>query len=617
MKQDQNIPRIHIFGCLLAIFLCSLVINSVYRGIAHDGGLSYLEGAKVILAGDPLLDPHQNLGSPKYPARFVYIALIALATRIVGVTLLALHLFPFLIQLINPCLVFLLVARTMCSVKWGLFGALLFSLHPFSVVSLNHHSEGPIFLCLLLFLMLFSDLAGRHVAKAIFSGVCAALLILTRFEEGLLFLFFLILPQVLSHWRSKTFWAWSALAGASFAAVIVICAVIFQFPIFYPAQYLPALIHRQERYGEGTSFYGLTKQALIVFVQWYLCGKFLAPLLVLLSGIGVFEAIKRRHWQLLGMCFPYLGFLLFVYNARTTPTNMVTFAFITPAFLILVLSGLRLLFQDCAHKCSAWRAGRSAYCHIGLIAISVAMVMFFSRSAYRLGQLSDEVIPASSFWRVAQANPPLPGHPDYHEPFVRLTREERFFFKYREELYRAVRGRYRAWNLAAIGHYAFEKDFPALARQHADFSYFDDYDSPEQWQRDRYHQEGSSLLWTPAHPGRLGAFPTGSDGTFVYEFDLPRPIDTVVISDTHTQWGPRDRVELWTSPDGQKWTRRYGEHGARFKDDHYYQFFEDEFEGTSTLYVKYYFRAGDKGRAPDDNRGASLKRFEVAITYAQ
>jgi hypothetical protein len=49
--------------------------------------------------------------------------------------------------------------------------------------------------------------------------------------------------------------------------------------------------------------------------------------------------------------------------------------------------------------------------------------------------------------------------------------------------------------------------------------------------------------------------------------------------------------------------------------DHYYQFFDDEFEGDRSLFIKYYFYAGDKRRTGDDNRGASLREFSVAVQY--
>ena len=101
----------------------------------------------------------------------------------------------------------------------------------------------------------------------------------------------------------------------------------------------------------------------------------------------------------------------------------------------------------------------------------------------------------------------------------------------------------------------------------------------------------------------------------IYEFLFPHPVRTVTISDVHSQWEPGDIVRLWISENGKDWTLQYDD-DVRYKKTYYHNTFEYSPNGISKLYVKYYFYAGDRARANDDNRGASLEQFSLAATFA-
>ena len=237
------------------------------------------------------------------------------------------------------------------------------------------------------------------------------------------------------------------------------------------------------------------------------------------------------------------------------------------------------------------------------------------RSTIRLGKVADDVIPSSTMWHIVRANPPMPGNSDYKEPFVLLHDGSQLPVKLREEVVKAVRGVYRPWNLNYIGKYSYQHGLPEDARAQADFSYFDEYDSEKKWKQDLYYLEGNSVLWNEKRPGRIGAFPLNTHGTVIYKFEFASPVKSVTLSDKHTQWGPGDVTSMWTSVDGEHWVLRYSTPNARFTKDYYYEYFEQEFENSRTFFVKYYFYAGDASREVDDNRGASLEEFSLAVVY--
>lgn len=627
MKNSLSQKQV-IFGVVLLIFFISFFVSSSYRGIAHDEGIGgFRAGAMRILARQPIFDAEKEGGDPKDPARLIYIVLIAIGHKIFGFNLVAYHIFPYILQILNPCLFFIVVFRFYKSVWWGLAGTLLFIVHPFILVHLNQQHNHPIFMFFLLMLLLLFESALQNPKLLTIFGVIASLLILTRFEGGVIFVTLFYGIYILYRWKIGIPVRWLILSFGALLVTHSVFAVSFGFPIHYPIYYMSHLLQRQADYSARFSYYALTRQAMRIFLNWFFCGKLIAPFLVLLIGIGAFDQMKKRIFHPILLFVPYFLFLLFIYNGRFDAAYLAVATFCVPGFILLLLRGIQVVSSFCSglllrtpqNNPSQGKNLRlsSVFQHFISVAIVLVLLGFFGRSMYSLTIITEDGIPASTMWRIVKYNPPMPGNPLYKEPYAQLSREENFPIKLREELYKTVRGNYRSWYLNTLGKYAFEHNLPEKTRIHADFSYADDYDSQDKWEADRYHVDGTSPLWNDERPGRIGAFPLGKSGSFVYKFDFPKPIDHVTISDIHTQWGFGDVTKMWTSTDGEHWTLRYNNWNVRYTEDYYYQFFEDEFDGQKSLFVKYYFFAGDKTRTDDDNRGSSLEEFSLAVKYRE
>jgi hypothetical protein len=615
--KTEHSARIQIIVVGIVIFFISLLVSSSYRGIANDEGLGkFLEGATRIIHHQPIFDPENKIGESKSPARLLYMVFIAWGYKLCGINLLATHLFPYLLQILNPCLFLVVIYRYNNRIGWSLIGALFFIFHPFNLIFLNQQYSSPIFMFLLLLLVFVFESAIRSPRLLVICGVCSSLLMLTRFEEGMMFVAILYGVYFVSRWTSGIPVKWFLLSLGALLLTYLFFAWMFDFPLLFPLYYLPSLLQRQATYGARAhlSFYEMTKRAVQVFMSWYFCGKIIAPVLILFGLIGAYDQVKKRVWYPLAVFLPHFLFLLLVYNGRTD-IMMSGSPYSVPGFILLLVSGMQVASRFCEGFLSRLKQPL-LYPSIRVLLV-VVLLGFFVKSAYALTLVAEDVLPASTMWRIVKYNPPLPGNPAYQESFVPLNRADRFPVRMREEIFKAVRGNYRSWYFNLIGEYAFEHGFPEKARIQADFAYVDDYHTKDRWEKDRYRVEGDSPLWNDRYAGRIGAFPCGKGGTFMYKFDFPKPIDYVILSDIHTQWGIGDVTRLWTSPDGAHWTLRYDSWNVHYKKDRYYQFFEDEFDGYTSLYIKYYFYAGDKTRSGNDNRGASLEEFSLAVKYQE
>ena len=266
MPRKNSPSLLFLIGAICIVAVMSFVSASVYRGIVHDEVVeSYSEGAELIRTGQALFDPEHNVGEPKLPARFLYLALIALGQKLVGINVLALHLFPYLLQILNPCLFFILAYRLYHNVWWAGVAAILFMLHPFNLVFLNQPYGSSIFEFLLLMLILFFEIALKKPHYLVPGGIVALLLILTRFEGGLIFVSVLFGIYILLRWKDGIPWKWIVISTGAFVVIAVLFAWLFRFPISFPLQYIPHILHRQAEAGANSSFYGLTKQAARIF----------------------------------------------------------------------------------------------------------------------------------------------------------------------------------------------------------------------------------------------------------------------------------------------------------------------------------------------------------------
>jgi hypothetical protein len=472
----------------------------------------------------------------------------------------------------------------------------------------------PIFMfCLLLLLVVFQAALNNPKWLLLF-GALAACLLLTRLEDGIIYVTMLYGAYLLQRWQTGIPWKW--LGGSVVLLGVTHCtfAWLFGFPILYHLAYLPLLMNRQAEYGVGLSFFELTRRAFRIFIFWYFSGKFLAPLLGILMLIGTVVLLKKRLWYAIVLFWPHFFFLLFLYNGRFDVANLPIATASTPGFILLLLQGIQSLTTVSIVNRKKIKYVASVSGVIGLLLLLV-MVFGFGKALYSLGIAIEDVIPASTIWRIVRANPPLPGAPGYQEMSLALSRTEQMPIPLREELIRAVRGNYRSWYLHAIGADAFERGLPEQAAARADFVYLDDYETKNRWEQDRFQITGTSPLWNEEFSGRIGAFPYRHEGTFIYRFAFSQPIDYIILADVHTQWGIGDVVTMWTSSDGEHWTLRHHNWNVHYTKDYYYQFFEHDFDGQQTLYVKYTLYAGDRTRTGNDNRGACLEKFILIGKY--
>lgn len=591
---------------LLAIILMlSFLASSSYRAITHDEGLVFAERAVRILNQQPIFDK-DSPNHTKNPARLLYTALIALSYKIGGINLLAVHIGPYLLQILNPAMFFLLVS-SLYNLWWGAFGALLFTFLPFNFVCLNTQHNHAVFMFLLLLIAALVERSVKQPAWLVAMGAVAALLLLTRFTDAVIFIAIAYFAYIITRWRSGLPFLWLGASAAAFVLVYVLFALVFHFPITYPVYYIPHLLERQAEYDAQFEWGSATRSALRSLVNWYLFGKFLAPLWLGLVGIGIVAQLKRRiFWPLL-FWGPHLLFMAFVFGARYDVANLEPITFSTIGFVVLAVEGLRAVFRTLQQMKPA--LVRNALKVAVLLVIGAGVV----RSTRSLAIIMEDAKPASTMWHIARNNPPLPGNPAYAPASIALNATEQLPVPLMEQMIQQVRGAYRSGFKYHIGTYAFDHGLPEQAALEADFSYADTYRTTTHWEAAAAHVTGN--LWQADMPGHLGASPYGASAEFMYRFEFPQPIMTVTLSDIHTQWGFGDRVIMWTSTDGDHWTLRYDNHDLHYTEDRYYQFFDTDFRGARHLFIKYAFKAGDTTRAPHDNSGASLREFALAAQY--
>lgn len=133
------------------------------------------------------------------------------------------------------------------------------------------------------------------------------------------------------------------------------------------------------------------------------------------------------------------------------------------------------------------------------------------------------------------------------------------------------------------------------------------------WARFIEQREGTSSLWKEGSaPPLIGAYPYQTEGTFIYQFAYPFTLGQVHIQDQHSQWGEGDRVRLWTSLDGSTWTLQYDDN-ERSTVVAFSKVINLSTNQTKTFYIKYALYAGDRNRATDDNRGATIREFHLQV----
>jgi len=592
--------HLSLVGCLGLLFLAAFWAFSSYRGIYADDLPRYIQWADAIYFQQGLQGSDDMSNPEKSIASIFLSASIAAAYHIVGHSLFALHLFPFLFALATPLFFFGLLRRMVRHDVWALLGTLTYIAYPTNLVWLNQPFAEPIFICWFVLTMLIVEYAKEYPRLLVFVGITTAFMVMARIFDGLMFTVF-TLAAILYEYRKKFPFIPVAFAIALFLIVMVACPFLFGFSFATYYEYFDFMLTKDTlavNYVGESSPMTLTIIASKAFIRWYLGGIFAIGVCFFL-GIGTVATIKKNVVLPIICVTGYSAFLLFVLGGRGMEPLLTRLGSkMLPGLVILLIVGGKTV-ADWIMQTSLPRKKLFAY-FVSLLFFGGLTAISFGRNQ-AFFKLMTDIIPASSLWNIIEANPPLPIGRQFYS------------IEFREDVYKAVLGNYRPSYRSNVAEKAWNAKEPEHVRQTADFSYYTSF-RDEQWKTGTFRIEGNSPLWTAAHPGRIGAFPTGADGTVIYKFSFQSPVQNVTISDVHSQWESGDVVRMWISENGTDWILQYDD-DIHYKKAYYHNTVQYSPPGISTLYVKYYFYAGDPARAKNDNRGASLEQFSFAASF--
>lgn len=584
--------------CLMGLLLVAFAVSYCYRGIYSDDTMMYLNRADQIYFAQ-----HLRGGETLSVASILYAALIALGYVFVGQTLLATHLFPFLLAVLIPVLFFLVLRRMSGHDGWALLGALLYLFYPTNIVWLNQNLTEPVFVFCLMLALLTLEYAKAQPKFLIGVGFAAALLMLARLFDGAVFAALLGLAVIYQQ-RQRFPAKWCLCGVGAFIGVHLVCALLLRYsPVEYYHYFQQMFRHDNVavNYLGELSPQARTIMAVKTYLRWYLGGSWM-PIFMLLIGIGTLTTLRRHDIYPLLCVSGYTAFLFVGLGGRDLEPLLTRLSVkILPALVILLICGAKTMYDWMAGVFSKkWNTRWPAHLFVVLFALGFGWFSFQRNQAFFT--MMAEIIPSASLGQIARQN--------FEFAAIYAAKPQNV----REEVYKQVLGAYRPAYRSALAQQAFDAHIPQQQQKTADFAYQADFQDPAKWQAELWERSGNSALWHAQYPGHIGAFPYRAEGTIIYEFSFPRPIKELVLSDMHTQWTPGDIVRLWTSRDGRAWVLRYDD-PLRYQPTYYHQAFTAEFAGAQAVYVKYYFYAGDPERGQNDNRGAALQEFFVAATF--
>lgn len=595
-KQSLWQTRVVTIGCAVILLAAALTVTSSYRGMFHGDSVDYFYRADTIFYEHRVHPGVQSISSVLHPL------LIALSYPLVGHTLLASHLFQWVLAALTPLGIFGLLKRLLGHTLWAFLGAVLFLCYPANFIWLNQNSTESVFVFWVVAALLCAEYAKTRPALLVGVGVALSCSILARFFDGL------ILSGAVGlalgyEFRRKFPWKWFGIGLAAFVGIQVITAMLLNYSLIELARnYFIVIEAHDQQVTQSTARPGMTTtlMAIAIYLRWYFGGKF-APLVVGIFLLGIASTSRRNHLTSIVYFVGYSSFLLLVLGGREIDVYLLRLAVkVIPALCILLTCGSKTLYdwlRRVLPRKTAWIA------LLGMTMYWLLLGLWAVRMNQRFLPIIEDISPSASLWQIVRHNPEYP-------IFYEGEGED-----IREELFKDVLGRYRPSYRSKRAQIAWDAHEPQQARERADFAYYDTFTDGERWKAEAFAVSGNSALWSAAHPEHLGAFPYGAEGTVIYKFSFPRKVHQIVLSDIHTQWTPGDVVRLWTSPDGNNWTLRYDDHQLRYQKTYYHETLTADLAGSPTCYLKYYFRAGDASRKPDDNRGASLEELSVAVTF--
>ncbi|GAK57900.1 4-amino-4-deoxy-L-arabinose transferase and related glycosyltransferase of PMT family [Candidatus Vecturithrix granuli] len=584
------------YGGVLSLFIIAGAVSLSYRSIWGTDIRGYIYRADAIYFNHQLPSAIGAISSVLYPVN------IALAYPLVGHTLLATHLFNLLMWLLTPILFFFLLRRMLHNDIWAWIGAIIYLGYPTNFVLLNQNSTEVVLVFWLMVTFLLIEYGRTRPALLSLVGITCALMVLTRLFDGLLFTGILGIAICYDH-RKRLPVRWLALGIMLFIGVQWVFSVILGYSLLetydkYIRLGVDAYFLPTEQNSSGDR--GVILNAL-AYTRWFL-GKKWAPMFLLCIVPGCVHLLRKNRTAPAAAFLAYSMFLVFFLGGVFREPFFLRQAVKVIVPLVIVLICGAKMWYDWLNQALGRTGKWIAPSVFVIIFLGCASLFYHQNSVFIM--IMEDIIPPSSLLKIIRSNPELPVFPPTGTEDVEL----------RENMIKAVTGAYRPSYLSRVAQQAWEKGLPHQERAQADFAYHATFEDETSWRTDGVKITGTSPLWLAERPGHLGAFPYQAEATLVLMFTFPQKAQKIMISDIHSQWSPGDVLRMWTSSDGQRWTLRH-DYALRYRKMYYHEELTEEIAGIKTLYVKYYFYAGDPSRDASDNRGAALDEFSLAVTF--
>ena len=570
------------------LLACSLFFASIDRHIIADDSFAYLEVSEKIY--------HHSYRAAseitKHPP--LYSLLLGPSVLIYGRTLMALHFFPILFFLAIPLCLYFLGRHIFRNNLVAFLCALLYLIFPTNLRHLTTPLTEPICVALILASFLLLEKCRRDLKYLPFFGLVLALLFLTRYEtiplillEFIYLIVFLIKEKRIS--RRNVF-------------LIILVIAIFQIPFvvfnlsegsLVPGRAIHALqLVYHHLANPETRMYPDYPPLRLVGVSYniYLGGNPLLPVMIL-GGI-CFAWYRRSGLLIIASiwCAALYGLIIF-YGTNTWILRHLTK--VTPFICLFICY---LLFEIWNLGLKSSRNILSFFPFVLFLTALILSVLYTSARDYRAFQDDTRYsLERASLLQLSRTNPDIPPVKDW----IALKIQK---LNVAEETFRAVLGYARK---------------PAYLRKRAEVfeleNFYSDFTATDFLQQITRH-DPVDRFWKGPGSGRLGILPKFRDGTITLRFRFEKPVCGMEYCDRHIAWTRDDRVTLLFSLDGEEWETWYSD--ARCYDPITYGTYR-EFPGENhrTIYLKYYFHAGDARREPLDNGGAALEEMAFSVDF--
>lgn len=628
----------------LALLVCSFSGAILDRRLINHDSFGYLRCADALFFHG--IYPTDN----NY---FAFPLLINLAFRMVGHTLTALHLFPFLAAVFSPLLLYG-IAKKLCRYRLSAFlCGLVFVVLPAMRLYMNRATTESLFVFSALVFFLLVLAMEQRPWLVVFALPCASWLFLVRYDS-------LILIGI---WTLTAAVRWGLSSGKDnrppFLAVILglFLALIIQIPFgvlnyernlsgpsistrlpvkakktspakiqppfqlqrFLPAKKLKAWASISAS-RNPVSFKNISGTGRMISKFWnkFRCIPGSLPLYLtvgLLFGFFVLTGIWRafRGPPRRGTAAAALIMTLYVILYSMLALFYVKGSFlrhfsrISPFVCLLGTLGAETLWNGS-------RGLRFGFRHLVPAAVLIIFAGFFSFDLWERKNHSDY---RGSFLQILRKPLILPVMIETNHPRAKrfipqvplVSKAERF----------SIENRYNVEQIASFyGLRELLDDEDRRIRAWADYFYLDDFTDPKYLENCVFQGPADVDLWREEIPGFLGVLAGMPPTWMILRFQFDREISEVVISDYHITYHPKprfDRLRFSTSSDGgESWQTWYTKSAPK-NIEKFIQRFPEEFKGKKEIFLWYNFRSYPKPHL--QSFSALCRRFYIAVKFKE